>query len=179
MQKTSAIVKLRNKKQLKEIIFNPPKERIIGRFILECTGYCGTYGQGGPGFFGLKLKHTEKYPGEWFILTLWSSYDWLTVGGQWVSAHPDQYHIQKPLHSDFMPPQKWDNFTPKINGNEIVSLEVNAKSMKLGIGEIIISLDEDPQMRPRYVGGGELREFYPKDDLHNAMIISPFPDVWV
>lgn len=176
LKKTSAFTKLRSIKQKLDIIFYPPVERIIKRCVLKCSGCCGTYGQGGPGFFGLKLKATKEYPEEWLIMTLWSGYDWLTVSGRWVGAHPDQYNIQKPMYSNFSS-QTWDEFTPLVEGKIILSFTINKKSMTLKIGETTISLDENPELRPRYAGDGQLRLIYPKDNLRDAFILAPWP--WV
>jgi hypothetical protein len=176
-KRTSSIVKLKSEEQLKEIIFNPPMERIVKRFVVECSGYCGTYGQGGPAFWGLNLKATKEYPKEWLILTIWSAYDWLTVKGQWVGAHDKHYGIQKPLFSNSQG-KKWDNFTPLIKGKTINSFVLNPKSMKIKIGKTIVCLDEDPTRRSNYAGlDKSLRTLFPEDDLHNAFILAPWP--WV
>lgn len=55
--------------------------RIIGRDIVDMSICIGSYGMGGPGFFGLCLSKTEKYPEEWLILTLWGATHWLQVDG--------------------------------------------------------------------------------------------------
>lgn len=51
--------------------FSPTKS-IIGHTITQVTPYAGSYGMGGPGYVGLKLK--DKL---WLIFGLWGALDWI------------------------------------------------------------------------------------------------------
>ncbi len=79
---------------------------LVGRKIIDFSPHCGTYGQGGPGFAGFKLEALRDQPEEWLILCIWGAPSWLTVNGQWLEAHPEQYDIQRPLISNFSPKLK-------------------------------------------------------------------------
>jgi len=151
-------------------------ERVIGRKILEWSSSCGTYGQGGPGFFGLKLEAKNQIPEEWLILTLWSAGEWLELDGKWVEAHPNQYHIQEPLYSNFAELKK-DEVTPLLKDKILKKFEVNNKSAILEIGDAVLKIQEDPNKRPLTGGTYELTELDTDEDLRNAWIISPVP--WV
>lgn len=159
------------------VIFSPPIGRIHGRHVLGWSGYCGTYGAGGPGFFGLRLAATEHYPEEWLMLRLWSSNDWLNVNGRWLAALPDQYDdAKRPLYSNFADAY-WDEFSPLVTDKVISKFEIHKRTFKLEIGEARIELLEDPASRPVNGGTRTPRVLSPKDDLRTAWIIAPKP--WV
>ena len=146
-------------------------DSLIGRKVIQFSPYCGTYGQGGPGFVGFKLEAPE----EWLILCLWGAACWLTVNEHWLEAHPNQYDIQRPLVSNFSG-QKWDEFGPQVVGATIRRFDVFEKSCVIDIGEANIVLSEDPTGRPPYPAG-ELRKLMPGDDLRQAWILATAP--WV
>lgn len=177
MPKDSVIVGLTSRKQKGEIIISPPTERIVGRRIAEWSAYCGTYGMGGPGFFGLRVEATSDYPEEWLILRLWGAPDWLNVNGRWLEANPGQYSAEnRPLHSNFAN-AKWDEFSALVCGKSITGFELKRSSFTLAVGETLISLSEDPSTRPVYAGTGEQRTVSEQDDLGQAWIMAPWP--WV
>jgi len=175
-KQTACIAELLDEKQISEIIFRPMNERIVNRSIIEFSAFCGTYGQGGPGFFGLKLAAANEYPEEWLLLIIYGACDWVTVNGEWLEAHPKQYYIKRPLTSHFSN-QMWDDFSPLIIGQKIDSLIINKKSMTLMINSVTVSIDEDPSKRPGYPGNNKPRILFPKEDLRDALIIAPWP--WV
>ncbi|MCP4419653.1 MAG: hypothetical protein GY805_23835 [Chloroflexi bacterium] len=150
------------------------KRRVVGRKIIEWSAYLGSYGMGGCGFFGLKLEKTKQYATEWFVLLLWSAAQWLLFDGKWVEAHPNQYHIQKPLFSSF-PERKWDYLTDKLVGAAITDLLVNANSMKCGLensGEkYLLELPENVTRLPLH-GSLEPRQWFKQDNLLDAWIVT-------
>jgi hypothetical protein len=83
-------------------------DRIIHRTIIDWAPYMGTYGMGGPGFFGLRLEQTELFPDEWMVLTLWGAMEWLTIDDRWLHCSRTQYAVQKPLYT-------YDDSYSKVN----------------------------------------------------------------
>jgi len=159
------------------VIFSPPKERVLGRRVLEWSGHCGTYGQGGPGFFGLRLAATGVYPEEWLMLRLWGADDWLNINGRWLSANPKQYNdTNQPLYSNFHG-ASWDVFGPLVVGKKVSKFDVHERAFCVEIGDAKIGLTEDPASRPTYAGSKEPRVLSPGDDLRKAWIIAVKP--WV
>jgi hypothetical protein len=152
-------------------------ERVAGRKILEWSPYCGTYGQGGPGFFGLKLEAKDQIPEEWLILTLWSASDWLEQDGRWITAHPNQYQIQKPLYSNYAGSEKIDEVTPLLKDKVLKRFEVKDKSTVIEIDGTTLAIHKDPAKRPLAGGSHEPLALEKGESLKNAWIISPVP--WV
>lgn len=63
-------------KETEMLIFNKPESiaevnpnRLIGRKITEIKNHVGTYGMGGPGYFGILLDGEE-----YLVYTIWSAY---------------------------------------------------------------------------------------------------------
>ncbi len=81
--KNGKIIKVAN---LNNITCLATPKRVIGRKIVKWSSGCGSYGQGGPGFFGLYLGGFGEYPSEWLILTLWGAANWLHVNGRPLMA---------------------------------------------------------------------------------------------
>ena len=104
-------------------------ERITGRKVTGWSASLGSYGMGGPGFFGLNLAGKGEYPDEWLVLRVWGAGCWLcwTAGGS--EAHPNQYHVQEPLYSNFGPGEDWDRVTDKVVGATLRSAVVEDGSL--------------------------------------------------
>lgn len=56
-------------------------DRLLSRRIVQWSSK-GSYGMGGPGFFGILLDSKQPYPKEWLILSLWGSASWLLLEGK-------------------------------------------------------------------------------------------------
>ncbi len=161
----------------RQIIFAPTAARVINRKVLAWSAACGTYGQGGPGFFGLMLEAKGAYPKEWLILRIWGACSWLVVNDRWVAAHPDQYRPDHlPLYSNFAD-AKWDYLGPCIVGLELTVFSCRERSCDVRIGGTTIQLTEDSSSRPPHPGDGTLRELDAGDDLRRAWILAAQP--WV
>lgn len=56
--------------------------RCVGRRVIEWSSSLGSYGMGGPGFFGMRLAATPSYSEEWLVLVLWGAAHWLILDGR-------------------------------------------------------------------------------------------------
>ena len=101
--------------------------RIMGRKVIGWR-QLGSYGMGGPGFFGLELAARGRYPREWLVLTLWGAGGWLLLDGRWLEAHPNQYHVQRPLFSNFGGAEDWDDLTRRLAGAKIIEASITRDS---------------------------------------------------
>lgn len=67
-------------------------ERVVGRTVDEVRTYVGTYGMGGPGFFGLRLGD------EWLVVAIWGADSWIEADGRIVAdSHWDNQGTPPPL----------------------------------------------------------------------------------
>lgn len=98
-------------------LFNRPtllkevnKADFIGQTI---TGFCphlGTYGMGGPGFFGFELEHKQ-----YLTYAVWGAGDYILFNPRVLTGHPNTYAQMQPLLSNFSD-QQFDQLTPLISG---------------------------------------------------------------
>lgn len=150
------------------------EKRVADRTIIKWSSYLGSYGMGGCGFFGLNLDQTDQYPSEWFVLLFWGAAEWLLLDGKWIEASPNQYHIQKPLFSDF-PESEWDQITDKLIGATIKNLQININSMKCKLEnfgeEHLLELPADLTKLPLH-GSLKPRQWFESDDLLDAWIFT-------
>lgn len=150
-------------------------ERVIERKVLQWSPYCGTYGDGGPGFFGILLEKQGEYPQEWLILRLWGADNWLEMDGRMIETPPNDA-VNEPLYVNTLGKEKRDEVTPRLVNKEIVGFEVEDKSMVLKIGDSEIRINENSTMQLSYANG-EQRRLGVNDSLKDAWVIAPVP--WI
>ena len=129
-------------------------ERVINRRVELVSIYFGTYGQGGCGFFGLKLEKTDKYPAEFIVLTLWGSENWV---------HFNDAILAK---SDFQ------EFKKSVENNRILEFDVQDKQWKMVLSNGgILEVKPDPHTRP-LDGFKNLRKLAVNDSLWDAWVFT-------
>jgi len=147
-------------------------QEIIGRQIDEIITYAGTYGMGGPGFFGLRLGE------DWLIIALWGAASWMTCRGRLV----EDWHFDSSGR-----PEPWVNATDGLDllnralaGQTVETIEIAPRAMHIVIsGGFDLTIAEDPRERPAFAGNGQPRAFAPEDDLRRAVFLSPTTELWV
>ncbi len=146
-----------------------PKD-VIGRQVDEVTPYVGTYGMGGPGFFGLKLGK------EWLVFAIWGAGDWI-----WVN----DIFVEDPYLEKYERPEPWlhdgtDTLSSKLVGTEISSIEIHRHSMAMSFSNgMSLAIDEAPESRPIFEGNKRYREFLEDDDLRKAVFLAPTTELWI
>jgi hypothetical protein len=151
-------------------------ERILERQVIEWSPGLGSYGMGGPGFFGLKMAATGQYPEEWLVLRLWAADNWLLLDGQWMAAHPNQYEIQRPLYSNFAGEECWDHVTERLVGATITRADIEENSSRIELckeGKAqVLEIPEDTSRLPIYGGSLEPRVWRGHESQLDAWIIA-------
>ncbi len=150
-------------------------DRVVGRRIIGWKGCHGSYGMGGPGFFGVELEAMAQWPCEHLVLTLWGAPQWLLLDGRWIEAHPNQYHIQRPLSSNFGRNMTWDEVTPPLAGGTIERFELHDDSCQLVVrgpgGQHVIELPQDTSRLPVHGGSLDPRRWNPKEKVSDAWVV--------
>lgn len=146
--------------------------RCRGRKVLEWSANQGTYGMGGPGFFGLLLESKGPYPREWMTLTLWGASEWLILDDDWVAAHPRYYPLRRPLYSDFAE-DSWDQVTPILVGATLDSIEVERSHFRFVLESgARLELPEETGRLPRLGGKDEPRSWKVGEEIRDAWVFS-------
>jgi hypothetical protein len=146
--------------------------RVIGRTIKSWNGRYGSYGMGGPGFFGVELAAAAQGPNEHLILTLWGACGWLLLDGRWVEAHPGLYEDQRPL---FSVPEHLDDVTPRLVGGTIVRFDLEDSSCRVEVrnGDLlhVLELPRDTARLPVLMGTGEHPRWHDDEKVADAWVI--------
>ncbi len=61
-------------------------ENIINSKILETSTCCGTYGMGGPGFFGIKFQTNSGI--RWLVYCIWNAPEHVLLNDRVIECHP-------------------------------------------------------------------------------------------
>ena len=150
-------------------------KRIVGRRVVRWS-LPGSYGMGGPGFFGLELAAKGRYPREWLVLTLWGAGGWLLLDGRWIEAHPNQYHVQRPLFSHFGGAEDWDDLTGKLVGAKIIeaAMEDSSSTVVLlqGSQRRVLEVPEDTTRLSIWGGSLEPKVWNPAESQLDAWVVS-------
>ena len=145
-------------------------EQLTGREVNEVLTGVGTYGMGGPGYFGLRLEE------EWLVIAIWGASEWIVANGILIQDH---------FFESYGRPRPWiiegsDNLSPKLVGAKITTLELEQKCMRISFSnEMSLVIDESSEDRPILEGTKRPREFMADDDLRKAVFLSPTAEIWV
>lgn len=150
------------------------REDIVGRTIDEISEHVGTYGMGGPGFFGL------RFSSEWLVIALWGASEWMTAEGRCVGD---------PFHDDHGRPRPWladwdtdqpDELSAHLVGQKVKSIDVQRHSLKIILAnQFDLTIEEGADRRPVFQGNKQPRKFTDTDDLQKAVFLSPTTEIWV
>jgi len=144
-------------------------DMVVGRTVDQVSPIVGTYGMGGPGFFGIRLGS------EWLVIAIWGAADWIQVDGRIVL---DMFWEKNARVRPWIT-EEGDELSALLVGQPITSFEVNRFSLKIGIGERTLSITESPESRPILEGTKQPRRFKRDDDLKRAVFLSPTAEIWV
>ena len=157
----------------KLIPFEPDRlqaSQVVGRRVDEIVPYIGTYGMGGPGFFGIRLEN------EWLTIAIWGAGEWITVDG---------LLIQDMRFRHYGRPEPWinesgDRLSPALVGSTIIAIAVNPRALVISFSNgLSMSIDEPPEYRPIFEGTKQPRKFVDGDDLRNVVFLSPTAEIWI
>jgi hypothetical protein len=150
--------------------------RVVNRTVLSWSPVLGSYGMGGPGFFGLNLEAAGNFPREWLVLTLWSACSWLLLDGKWIDAHPRYHPLGLPLYIDYGGESDRDEVTAMLVGGTIVdaSMEVDSSLLVLETQTATrrLEIPQDPGLLSRFGGTDLPRVWYEDEDQRGAWVIS-------
>lgn len=100
-------------------------ESIVGNKIIKYSGCLGSYGMGGPGFFGLLLENSDGKR-EYIIYAVWASGEYILMDGRVIEAHADYNEQFHPWVSQWANEgvENWDDLSTAIEGAVIESVEL-------------------------------------------------------
>ena len=143
---------------------------IVGRRVDEIVPYVGTYGMGGPGFFGIRLGN------EWLTIAIWGASEWITVDGLLVGdVFFGHYGRPEPWISE-----SGDRLSTELVGSTITAIDIEPRSLLMSFSNgLSMSIDEAPDSRPIFEGTKQPRRFVDGDDLRDVIFLSPTTEIWI
>src|SRR5262244_1207147 len=136
-------------------LFAPPPisaEQVIGRTVDEICPRVGTYGTGGPGFFGLRLGS------EWLVIAVSGAGEWMVSQGRCVEdSFHDNYGRPRPWIADWLADES-DERSDQLVGQRIRSIDVRHHSLRIVFeNEVDLTIEETSDHRPLFEGTHEPR----------------------
>lgn len=156
------------------LVFNKPtflREYSIGSLKgIEVEGFSanlGTYGMGGPGFFGLLLSNAL-----YITYAVWGAGDYVIIDNRVLECLPNFYTKTKPWVSNYGGDNDWDDLTHHIKGSKIVDIVLENDSCKIVLRKSnktieILFVKNDIRL-PRKVG--RKRNAYKKGNISDYII---------
>jgi len=147
-------------------------EQIVGRMIDDISPHIGTYGMGGPGFFGLRLGP------EWLVIAIWGAGEWIEARGRYLEdLDYREYGRSSPWLPGHGEPANGE-LEKHIVGQKVRSIEVRRVSLRIVLdNEFDLTIEESPDRRP--LSGGAKMKFTEDDDLRKAVFLAPTDEIWV
>ena len=140
------------------LVFGRPvllaEKSVVGCRIDGFCTHLGTYGMGGPGFFGLLLDS-----GEYLVYTAWHAASATLLDGRPIEVPPHQEDAPRGWVCEFG--QGWDELSPMLAGCEIAEcvLEEHRCTLCLqkgGATHLLEFLREDGRLAPNFNGGARV-----------------------
>jgi len=143
---------------------------VLGRRIEEVSTCVGTYGMGGPGFFGLRLGR------EWLVISIWGAAEWIHVNGRLVE---DVFAPMRGRPAPWIRGRK-DALSARLVGSTILYVRVGKHSLSMRIsGNLHLRIEKQGKNRPIAEGSKRPRTFCLRDDLRRGIFLSPTAEIWV
>lgn len=140
------------------LVFGRPvllaEKSVVGRRIDGFCTHLGTYGMGGPGFFGLLLDS-----GEYLVYTAWHAASATLLDGRPIEVPPHREDAPRGWVCEFG--QGWDELSPVLAGCEIAEcvLEEHRCILRLqkgGATHLMEFLRENDRLAPNFNGGARV-----------------------
>ena len=104
-------------------------EKFKNSHVVDVCTCCGTYGMGGPGFFGLKLQ--GEYGTRWLTYCIWSASEHILFNDNVLECHSNYAKKYSPLITFDDYSNTLAKFRELLSGMTIKEVEVTEESIKI------------------------------------------------
>lgn len=144
---------------------------LIGVRVEGYHASLGTYGMGGPGFFGLLLpSHGAVAEREYLVAAVWGAEEHLLLDGRVIGCHPNHYAVYRPWMRDELragdalegeEEEQADELETVLVGATIGPVDSEDDRLRIslvqrGIEHVLEFIKQDPRQPP--MGNGELHK---------------------
>lgn len=150
-----------------------PKEAYLQCKIVTTSGSLGSYGMGGPGFFGLQCRKNRK--NFWIIFTLRGAEGWLTLDARLIASSLSE--AEKKTYA------KQGNISMEtVHGGTVESVDYLPSSIQIKIKKEdamhVLELRRDGKTVPPWRGSGDKKKFRDTELLEDALVVSRRANLW-
>ena len=150
-------------------------EKFNNSHILDVCTYCGTYGMGGPGFFGLKLH--GDYGTRWLTYCIWAAGEHILLDERILECHPNYSEQYKPLIS-------FDDYSNSLNALKEQLTDMTIKQITVSKDTFEIQLiDNQSKMHtiksykfsdkfPELGGTGQKRNSFETGEMKDYLLVT-------
>lgn len=152
------------------------RNTLIGAEVLQTDHLLGSYGMGGPGFAGIRVRRRDG-SSIWIVFTIWGAATWLTLNNDLLSEgyFPD---VQKELSGTWQ-------FRPLHNliYSRITDIRLEKDMAELSFSSLgstlVLTIRRDSGSLPVHYGSKEPKVLDPSQDIRDAVIISRRASLWL
>lgn len=107
-------------------------DSLLGSRVIGFSTHLGTYGMGGPGFFGLLLEKDGDR--QYLVYAVWASGQYILLDGRVIECHLNYNKSHRPWISSWAgepEEEQWDELTPKVTGSRITAVRLTDDELQL------------------------------------------------
>ena len=150
-------------------------EQFIGSKILDYNLYFGTYGMGGPGFFGLKLE--GAFGIRWLVYCIWLAGEHILLDNRIIECYPDfleKYHpwIVWGNHRHEEYEQTRQNLKNLLSGLKILNIDLQEHALQVQLsGNHILETYQKSDKFPEQGGTRKKRLSYETGTMSDCWLV--------
>ncbi|MDQ8739090.1 hypothetical protein [Paenibacillus sp. LHD-38] len=109
-------------------------DTLIGLKIINFCDCLGTYGMGGPGFFGLLIERENMK--EYLTYAVWASSEYIAIDNRVLECHINYNALHRPWKSQWpgeSEENQWDELSEILNGSTIIGVDLTDSQLTIEI----------------------------------------------
>ncbi|WP_405106512.1 hypothetical protein MHH28_24940 [Paenibacillus sp. FSL K6-1217] len=107
-------------------------DSLMGSRVAGFHRHLGTYGMGGPGFFGLLLEKEGRR--QYLVYAVWASGQYILLDGRVIECHLNYNRSHRPWVSSWAgepEEEQWDELTAAVTGSLITAVHLADEALQL------------------------------------------------
>ncbi|MFZ6183722.1 hypothetical protein [Nannocystis pusilla] len=150
----------------------------VGAEVVAVETHLGTYGMGGPGFFGLRLAGGQPPEPRWLVVTLWAAASWATLDGDLVREEffePERAELEAAG-------RRFRSVQASLLGTRLMAAECTDDLLALEFerdgARQRLQIRRDGLDVPPWSGSGQPRMLGPGESMRDAVVVSESGYLW-